>query len=295
MDLDVALRAVRNGTWQELLPGAWLRGGSDITRGHRQLAALELLGPEALLTGPDACDEYGMRDVPRDERVFVLVPHRVQRRLGPHVCIRRTRALPTSYRMRGRRWAAPARAVIDAAYDQDLRAARAVVSAAVADGWLGVDDLRVAIGAAPRRGSAVLRRVLGDVAAGARWAPEAEAADVLTAAVRAGRLPPFLLNPDLLVRGKPVLTPDLWLLGTGVGGELDSRRHHGSQDTLDATLARHARAERLGIALVHRSPSRFRADPEAFVDELAARVAECPEPPELVVVPHGPVLPLRRN
>ena len=140
-----------------------------------------------------------------------------------------------------------------------------------------------------------LRRALGDVEAGARSAPEAEAADVLGAAVRAGRLPPFLLNPDVFIDGELLLSPDIWLLGSGVGGELDSRRFHSSQAALDDTLARHARAERRGVVLVHRSPSRFRQDPQGFVAELAARVAEVPQPPGLVVVPRGPVLPLPRR
>jgi hypothetical protein len=81
-------------------------------------------------------------------------------------------------------------------------------------------------------------------------------------------------------------------VGTGVGGELDSRRHHGSQSALDATLARHARAERAGVALVHRSPQRLRRAPADFLEELQQRVADTPEPPGLVVVPRGPLLPL---
>ncbi len=46
---------------------------------------------------------------------------------------------------------------------------------------------------------------------------------------------------------------------------------------------------------MHRSPVRFRQDPHGFVAELAERVADVPEPPGLVVVPRGPVLPLPRR
>jgi hypothetical protein len=272
VDLDVALRAARSGHWSEVMPGAWLRGDIDVTRDHRQQAALALLGPRAALTGPDACRELGLRDVPDDDRVFVLAPHSVQRDLGPGVRLVRTTAEVTLYDMRGRRWADPTRAVYDASFGRTLL-----------------------LEAGPRRGSAELRRAIGDVEAGARSAPEAEAADILGVAVRAGLLPRFLLNPDVFLDGKFLLSPDVWLIGTGVGGELDSRRFHGSQTSLDETLARHARADRRGIALVHRSPTRFRQSPHGFVAELAERVVEVPEPPGLVVVPRGPVLPLPRR
>lgn len=291
IDLDVALRATRRGRWQEVLPGAWLRSEGPVTRDHRQQAALALLGSHAVLTGADACDEYGLRDVPPDDRVCVLVPHTVQRDLGPDVRLVRTTSVVASYVMRGRRWAEPARAVLDAAAGRDLRTVRALVCAAAANSWAGADQVGALLEAGPRRGSAVLRRAVTDVEAGAASAPEAEAADLLGAAVGRRRLPPFLLNPDLYLDGRFLLTPDLWLVGTGVGGELDSRRHHGSQDSLDATLARHARAERRGIALVHRSPQRMRRDPAGFLRELEVRVGDTPEPPGLVVVPRGPLLP----
>jgi hypothetical protein len=275
IDLDVALRAAAPGHWRDVLPGAWLRGERDVTRDHLQQAALALLGPTAMLTGPDACAEYG-RDVPPDDRVNVLVPHAVQRDRGSGVRLIRTTRRPQSYVMRGRRWATPARAVLDASLGRDLREVRALVTAAVADVWVCPEELGRLLETGPRRGSAALRRALADAEAGARSAPEAEAADLLSGAVRSGRLPRFLLNPDLFVAGELLLSPDLWLVGTGVGGELDSSRHHGSQSALDATLARHARAERAGVALVHRSPQ---------------RVADTPEPPRLVVVPRGPLLP----
>ena len=113
--------------------------------------------------------------------------------------------------------------------------------------------------------------------------------------MRARLLPPFLLNPDVFLDGELLLSPDIWLLGTGVGGELDSHRFHGSQTSLDQTLDRHARASRRGVELVHRSPTRFRQDPQGFVAELARRAAEVPAPRGLVVVPRGPVLPLPRR
>lgn len=295
VDLDVALRAARAGHWQDVVTGSWLRSPDPVTRDHRQQATLARLGPSAALTGADACDEYGMRDVPVDARVAVLVPHAVQCDLGAGVRLVRSTVPAATHVMRGKRWVDPTRAVYDASLGQSLQAVRALVTAAVDDAWTGAVDLRGRLDEGPRRGSAVLRRVIGDVEAGARSAPEAEAADVLGDAARARRLPPFLLNPEVYLHGELLVTPDIWLLGTGVGGELDSHRFHGSQASLDRTLARHARSARRGVVLVHRSPVRFRQDPLGFVAELAERVAEVPEPPGLTVVPRGPVLPLPRR
>ncbi|TAL12953.1 MAG: hypothetical protein EPN99_16390 [Frankiales bacterium] len=201
IDLDVALRAARSGHWREVLPGAWLRRDVEVTRDHRQQAALQVLGPRSLLTGPDACRELDLRDVPADDRVFVLVPHAVQRDLGPTVRLVRSTARPTPCEMRGRRWVDPTRAVYDASFGRTLQDVRALVTAAVSDAWTSAEDLRALLDKGPRRGSAELRRAVGDVEAGARSAPEAEAADVLGAAVRAGLLPRFLLNPDVFLDG----------------------------------------------------------------------------------------------
>jgi hypothetical protein len=43
--------------------------------------------------------------------------------------------------MRGRRWASPARAVLDASLGRDLREVRALVTAAVADVWVCPEEL----------------------------------------------------------------------------------------------------------------------------------------------------------
>lgn len=296
LDTDVALRAVRRGTWSVVLPGAWSRRGGEVTRRERQEAALELLGDGAALTGPDACAAYGMRDVP-DGPVAVLVPHAVRRDLGPEVRVVRTTADVPVLQMNGLPTVAPVRAVVDASWQQPLRPVRALLLAAVADCWVDLTELQQLVDAGPRRGSAFVQRAIVDAHRGARAAPEAELADVLVGAVRRGQLPPFLLNPELLLDGEPVVTPDAYLVGLGVGGEMDSVRHHGSATALDSTLLRHGRAARAGIELHHITPARFRAAPQAYVDQLREAVGvrrrlASPEPPGLEVVRHGPLLPV---
>lgn len=288
LDRDVARRATATGTWTCVLPGAWLRSGRPPTRRARQEAALALLGPGSQLTGVDACLLHGLRDVPDDPRVSVLVPADLRRDLGPEVRLLRTATLPAPLSPQGLRAAPPERAVLDAARGwRSLQDVRALVLAAVADGWIDPESARTALDAGPRRGSGACRRALDDALRGAASAPEAEVADAVR---RATCLPPAVLNAELWLGSRLLGRPDGWLLGTGVGWEVDSRRHHGSSDDLDRTLLRHDAFARAGVVLLHVTPRRFRVDPAAFVRELADRVRErraagLADPPGLVLVP----------
>jgi hypothetical protein len=154
--------------------------------------------------------------------------------------------------------------------------------------------LRQELDAGPRRGSGLCRHALDDWDDGARSAPEAEAADALRAEVRAGRCPRFLLNPVLMVDGVEVGSPDVYVPGTGVGNEMDSRRHHGSIDDLDATLLRHRGFAAAGVRLEHVTPSRFRRAPGLWAAEFAALATSYlgQEPAGLAVVPVGPEQPV---
>lgn len=105
-------------------------------------------------------------------------------------------------------------------------------------------------------------------------------------------VPAFVLNHGVWLQDRLLAVTDGWLPDTGVGWEVDSRRHHGGSDDLDATLRRHDVFERHRLVLLHVTPRRFRADPTSFVRELVSRVAErlvlsAPEPPGLVVLPPG--------
>lgn len=301
LDPDIARRAAARGIWTEVLPGAWLRAAVEPTPAQREAAALELAPAGTLLSGAGACRHYDMRDVPGDGRPCLLVAAESRLDLGKSVVVLRTKRVPPSYVMNGVRVAEPGRAVIDAArLSSSLQEARALVLAAVADGWCDEPSLRAELDAGPRRGSGRCRIALDDAAGGARSAPEAELAEEACAAVRRGELPPFLLNPQLLLDGVPLITPDLYVPGLGLGSEMDSVRHHGSADDLEATLVRHDRAWRAGIELLHVTPTHFRRDRRGFVAQLSSRVSdrrglEHPEPPGLTVVAAGPLLPVDRR
>ncbi len=161
---------------------------------------------------------------------------------------------------------------------------------AVADGWAGTTDLRAHLGATQRNGSGLTRRAILDAERGCASPPEAEVVDELL-----GCGVPFYVNPELRLDGRRLCSPDIWFLGTGLGGEVESQERHGSDDDTESTYDRHERVTDHGIALVHLSVRRIRQDPAVaaayLVGRAMARRAEGPaEPTGLVIVPRGPLL-----
>lgn len=121
--------------------------------------------------------------------------------------------------------------------------------------------------------------------------PEAELVDRLLP-----RGAPFYVNCEVWLDDVLLGVPDVWLVGTGVGGEMDSQERHGTPELLDATLARDKRFARAGLVLEHVTPQRFRAGPDAFVtgllrEAVRRRALGLAEPPGLLLVPRGPLLP----
>lgn len=292
-------RLVAHGEWVRAAPSTYLTGRDDLVA--RVQAALEHAGQDAVLTGWVGCLALGLPDVPQGGAVPVLVPAKRRRVSTPHV-----RVLPTA---RPPAWwtgpdlevrvAAPARCVVDAVRALSaLSDVRALVLGAVGSAHVSTEDLQRELEGGARGGRALTQRALRDAAAGAASAPEAELADDLCDAARRGLLPSFLLNPELRLGGRLVGRPDGWLLGCGVGWEVDSWRHHSAEETFDATLARHDRFAGHGLTLLHVTPRRLRALGAGYVPVLAdavrARRRLGPEPAGLVVVPRGPVLPQPR-
>jgi hypothetical protein len=239
--------------------------------------------------------------VPDGEGIDVLVPAARRRASTGHVRVHPTRRPTSVWVIDGVRPAEPHRAVIDAGRRLTrLQDVRGLVLAAVCQRWCSIDRLRAELEAGPRNGTALCRRAIRDAEAGAWSAPEAEVADVAAAAVRDGRLPPFLLNPTLLLDGVVIGVPDGWLLGLGLGWEVESRRHHSSDPDFDATLARHDGFAAHGLQLLHVTPRRARLLGAAYAQVLADAVggrrrAVVAEPPGLVVRPYDPrTAPVRR-
>lgn len=110
--------------------------------------------------------------------------------------------------------------------------------------------------------------------------------------MRADALPPYLLNPDVVVQGRFVGRPDGELPGLGLGWEVDSREHHGEPTASEATLRGDADVVAAGLALVHLVAAAVQAarqDPVHLLTAAAVARAAVPEPAGLVLRPCGPL------
>ena len=300
-DVDRSLgdRLVRAGLWVRLAPSTYLTGPGPPTEAQLVDAARRHVGERLVVTGLVACRALELPDVPTGRSVAVLVPRGTRAVTTPYVQVHQTARAPATWTEGGVRYAMPDRAVVDAARSlSDLRAVRALVLGAVCRGAVAASDLRLELEAGPRRDSALLRRVIHDAVAGAWSAPEAEAADLVADAVRRGRLPPFALNALVSLRGQVIGRLDGYLVGTGVGWQVDSRRHHSEGDDFDRTLAVHDAYAAAGITLLHVTPRRVRRDGSAWVGAVAGAVRARPgqrDPPGVGVVLHAPLQDGRRR
>ncbi len=302
VDLSVVARLVRRGDWTRLSRGTYLCAShppGPMVRAHAALKHVEARpgrarpAPGAVVSGLAGAQALGLRWVPAHERVQVLVGPHVQRRSDERVLVRRTADLAdvVTWSWGGVPVAAASRLVVDGAREcQSLRDVRGLVLAAVSDGHAAPDDLLILLDAGAVGGTAMARRAVRDAQRGAASPPEAELVDHLLGWGR-----PFYVNPDLRLAGRFVCRPDVYLVGTGVGGEMDSQERHGGSEQLNDTLDRHERASAAGLTLVHVTPTRYRAAPGAFSARLLAAVEDrrrrgLGEPAGLQVVPRGPLL-----
>ena len=294
VDDDLPDRLVRQGAWTRLAPSVYLTGTQAPTDAQLVAAAVAHAGRHLVVTGRVACRALGMPDVPAGGPVEVLIPPGTRVVSTPVVRVRQSARVPDCWVRDGVRYAMALRAVCDAARGLgDLRAVRALVLGAVASGHVGPAELAVEVEAGAQRGSALLRRAAADACAGALSAPEAETAELVAVAVREGRLPRFLLNPVVRVGREVLGRPDGWLPGSGVGWQVDSRRHHLADDAFDRTLAVHDRYARHGLTLLHVTPRRLRGLGSAWVESLVAAVAaHGGEPEDLTLTPAGALQPV---
>ena len=287
---DAAERAVATGHWQRPARAIYIPHGRPLSALELGQAAAVYAAAPHLITGLVALHLLELRWLPALGCAHVLVPDRVRRASSDRVQLLRTKEWVklTSWSKGGLRLAAAERAVVDAARSaRSLQEARAIVLGAVADRHATAAELALLVDAGQRNGSGLARRAVRDAARGCASPPEAELVDQLV-----GCGEPFLVNPELWVRGELVGSPDVWLLNRNVGGEVESVEFHGSDEQAESTYDRHERFAAAGVPLVHLSVRRVRDRPPAAGRWLLAQAAlrQVAAPPELRVVPRGPVL-----
>lgn len=288
-DPGTATREVAAERWQRPASGVYFAFPDPPTLVQRAWCAQLVGGPDSRVSGPLACQLMGIADAP-SAAALVLVPADCQRRGGADYVVRRTSRLPVGTERDGLRLVGAARAVVDATrLSTSLREVRAVVCAAMNGKHVSYDDIAAERTAEPRPGLGRLNHALRDWAAGSRSAPEAEVADALR---EQKGMPPFLLNPQVYDGAVLVGALDVYVPGCSLGGEVDSVRHHGSPDDLDATLSRHGVITRAGVQLEHVTPARFRLAPAAWAARFALLADSrrgMGDPGQLRIEPVGPL------
>lgn len=256
------------GSWQRLLPGVVLMHSGTPTWREMLLGALAYCGDDAVLTGLAALQLYGLRTA-RTTLVHVLVPHQRRRQAHGYVMAERTRRSPVGARaetLEGLPVASLARAVVDACRRmKDLNGVRNLVSDAVQNHGLKLDDLRRELRATARQRTAISRAVLAELESGVRFAAEARAREIIAGS----DLPQPLFNVDVISDdGRTVVRPDGYFPDLACGYEIDSRRWHLSPDDYEATTRRRGYAARFGVLLLSVTPARIFDDPQGFLEDL---------------------------
>lgn len=188
------------------------RSYRPLTSEQRLVAAALYTRGHGQVTGIAALSWHGLRHLPSDPLVHMLVPHERRRVSRGFVRVQRTNRLdPEPHRTDGYVVCTVPRAVADACRGlSEIREVRAVVAEAVQRGFITVDAIAEECTLAVTSRTALLRRAVVEIDSGARSAPEADLQEILRPD---GRLPrivwnPTLEAPDWLRRG-PLSRPEL--------------------------------------------------------------------------------------
>ena len=288
-------RCLPGGPWRRLLPGVIGLFTGTPTPEQYVLAALLLCGPGAMVTGLEACRRYGFRRGPvRAGRrgngpveIHVLVPASRQVRSVGYLHVERTNRLPRATIRGGIPLAPVARACIDAARRLDQPGeVTEILAEAVQQGHCTVRALLQELDDTTRRGTAIPRDVMGDVAAGIRSAAERQAKALWPRT----RLPAAQWNVTVHDEDGVFLgIADCWVDDVAMVWEIESTEWHLSPADHDATVERAAAFTAAGAVYIATKPRKLRTDPNGVAATLRATYerARARPRPGLKAVPHG--------
>ena len=274
-------RARADGPWTRLYPGVVLTAPGPPTVDDLLDAALLVAGPKAAVTGMSALRLHGLRAVPEQPSVHVLIPH--SRRLQGNRFIRfeRTTRLPEAVLVGDRPTAPLSRAAVDASRTWQTRrfTEEFLVETIQRDSRCSPPLLREELDRGCRRGTGLPRKILRSMDVDVRSVPELRASRL----VRKSGLPEPLWNISLYsVDGSYIGRPDMWFDAVGLAVEIDSYQFHFAKDDYANTLRRNTRYAKNGIMVIQVLPGQLAATPESVLDDLAkayAAAAQRERPP----------------
>jgi len=269
-----------------VLPGIVLLFTGQPTVDQLVHAALLLCGPDAMVTGVEACRRHGLRRGPvrgpgvGQPEIHVLVPASKQVRSVEFVHVERTRRLPVPVLRGGVPLAPLVRACTDTA--RRLRSTAEVTELfadAVQRGLCTVAALWGELGAGTRRGTAVPRAVLADLAVGVRSAAERSAKQLWAST----GLPEPWWNAEVCDgNGRSLGIADCYVDEVAMVWEIESSEWHLSPADHEYTVRRAARFTAAGVVYVASKPKMVlddRAGVAATLRAVYAQAANRPRPP----------------
>jgi hypothetical protein len=278
-------RCTDGGRWTRLLPGVIMLTSGTPTPRQRVSAALLYGGPDALVTGLEACRRHGVRRGP-DPRgaVHLLVPDDRQLRSCDFVTVERTTRLPPALLREGVPLAPVPRACLDAA--RRLRSA-AELTELIADTvqrqLCTPAHLAAELREGSQRGSAMPRRVLADVAAGVRSTAERDAKRLLARST----LPEPWWNVEVrTLQGHLLGIADAWFDEVALAWEINSYAWHLLPQYYAREVKRTAGLTAEGVTVLPVLPTSLRDDGDRSLRELEAAYTAAgrrPRPPVVAI------------
>lgn len=256
----------RGARWRVVLRGVYSVTSGRLTRRQEMRAALLYAGDDAVLSGVTVLELYGLKFVPTDRRVHLLVP--IARRVRPHaaVVVERTRHMPDSLTREGLATVPLSRASVDAARDAAARDARALLAEVVQRRLTTVDRLSAELDVTHKRGTADVRAALATIAGGAASAPEV---DLVQICERSALLPAPTMNHPITVDGRRIVADACWP-EVRLIVQVDSTEHHGFGRDAEQTTRRRTALTAAGWTVLSVSPARLLDDPDGVLRDIEA-------------------------
>jgi len=275
------------GKWQKLLPGVYFTEAGEPTNDQRLVAAMLYAGARATITGAAALGLHRQHP-PRQDAIDVLVPWGVKRQSRSFVRVHRTTRLPRVYRTGIVKFAAPARAVADAArLYTSPDDAWAVVTEAVQSRLSSIAELRLELEHGAAGDSVRFRAAL----AAARVAVRSVAEDRFRERVKESGLPDPQFHVFLrALDGTDICEVDAWWPDAGVSVEIDAQEYHFYRADWLRTDAKRRRLIAHGIAAHNIAPTRIDNEWDAVYRELKSSLDKGRQRPRLPIVAFDPAV-----
>lgn len=265
----IVRRTLPDGIWSRALPGLVFLKNRPLTSIERATAVAIYCGNDAVISGRAGLSLHGLGTAGSFEETFALIPESQHRKSVGFAVVERTWRMPEPEIKSGLRVAPIVRCLCDAVRRmKNTEQCMALIASVVQRGAATVDAIANELDAGSTRGTAMPRRVLKELAAGAHSVAEVAAQKLYA---RSG-LPPVHHNVAVFDhRGKFVLIADNWIDDVALDWEIDSLEYHLSPADHRATIERRERAQNTGIIMVTHLPSDVRDDPGRVLADLRAR------------------------